>query len=392
MCLVTITKLYQGAPECYRFDTIKSRRRHLVTSKVDIWSLGCILSEAAVWLTRGLTGLQKYRALRQENSKKHGIEDSDCFHNGEGILTCVKESLQKLPEDLRRCDEMTEPIVNMIRGDMLVAQQHRAKANTLWAKSYRIFEDAASMEHDDQNNSGPFGLSYPPVSSSTSAYPVIHVPKRRAATTSPRQERVSNGRNRKTSPLPIKKDLQRIPHKEVQHAYTQSFELIPAGRQAQIPHLSNDSSVESLSPLDRVSHDGFSAGSLPHPSPVKRSLIRTSSGGKRRPDLVTKPARIDSQHQELGPEAYTDPTADNSGSDRYPPSGQRRQPPLPILSIDEASRWREDHKKSGLKGLAMTLWKLLSGAKDTPLPDAHLIDRLKNRDHVCPFSFHVVVY
>ena len=503
MCLAMTAKLYVGAPECYRHDTINAATRRQVTPKVDVWSLGCVLSEAAVWLVLGPKVLQQYRDLRKLNTKEYGIKDSDCFHNGEVILGCVEEYLRKLPSCLQRCDIITEPVLTMIKDHMLIPWQHRGSANTLWWKSTRVLEQTASMKDINQNYFEPFGKSYQTVRSSTSPSTVIRASEREATSTSPRKETVPNSQTRIASPLPLSLELPGTTSRLVRYPYTESPGMISTDRPAHLSQLSNGSSVKSMNPLDGVTQDASGGQSLLHSSPAERSLDRKGSHTKRhsagedrltpmlsqqyalmaelfqtepqlghsenpgvgystdyslnsiireihsqnpsmaqRPRLTTeKPgtglklqenisdaatkahipfrAAISTDtppfsNQHVGAEPVSPNTADflQNGTpilafspnvkpntdhpvdkptyDPHSPSSSRRQPPF--LSFDDAKVWREKRKKKGLSGLASAMGKFLGGAKDIPLPHDHLMNELKNRDHVRLFLlFHTYV-
>lgn len=489
MCLVTTAKLYEGAPECYRHDTTNPATRRQVTPGVDVWSLGCILSEAAVWLVLGLTGLQQYRDLRKLNAKEHGIEDLDCFHNGEVILRCVEERLQKLPSNLQRCDIITEPVLTMIKDHMLLPRQHRRSANTLWWKSSKVLKDSASMKDIDQN----FFEPYQTVRSSTSPSTDSRASEREATSISPRKETGSNGQTRITSPLPPSPELQGTTSQQVKYPYTESPGIISTDRPAHLSQLSNGSTFKSMNPLGGVTQDAFGGQTLLHSPPAERGLDRKGSRRKRhsagedrftpmssqqnglmpepfqteppighsdnpsvgystdhsvnpvtqemhpqtpsmaqRPSLTTeKPGTgielqksspdaatkardsfrveistdtLPFSNQHVGAEPISSNTADvsqhgisvlaispnvkpNTGHpivkptyDPHPPSTPTRQPPF--LSFDDAKGWRERRKKKGLSGLASAMGNLLGGAKDIPLPHDHLMNELKNRDHV----------
>ena len=251
--------------------------RRQVTPEVDIWSLGCIFSEVAVWLALGPPGLQEYRDLRNEYTKEYGLEDSDCFHDGEGILRCVEEFLQKLPDYLPRCDKITEPILTMIKDGMLVPRRHRRPANNIWYLSSQVLRNSSGMMDDHKNHSKPLGISHHTLHLPTSPYPGVRIPEQTATSTSPRQETVPNGQNRRVPPSPLETDFQRTTSQQVQYPWTESPEVTSPDRPAHLRHLSNESSVESMSPLGGVIQDAFSARPIPPSSPAERDLNPASS-------------------------------------------------------------------------------------------------------------------
>ena len=109
-----------------------------VKQDVDTWSLGCILSEAAVWVRYGWRRILEYR--RQRRSEIHGELDSDgeyMFHNGETVLRCVSGMHEIIG---RNTDQMTKLLLNLT-DDMLAAGE-RPHARLVFEKSKRIVNDA----------------------------------------------------------------------------------------------------------------------------------------------------------------------------------------------------------------------------------------------------------
>jgi len=109
----------------------------------DVWSLGCIYSEAARWLKDGHRGVQAYRQERQaETSKIQGFRDGDCFHDGEKILNCVRQCHKNSVRNLRPEDFITKPVVDTLIGDMMGKAQARSTAFRLYQKSRQLVSDA----------------------------------------------------------------------------------------------------------------------------------------------------------------------------------------------------------------------------------------------------------
>ena len=140
-----------GAPECYRANGEIERVRFQVSQKVDIWSLGCLFSEAAVWLVYGKGQLLEYRRRRgNETEKIKSFRDGNCFHDGEKVLTIVKEIHKTLPADVRVCDHVTRRIVNMVTDEMLIPWIYRSNALALCHRTQGILRKA----EDQLENSG----------------------------------------------------------------------------------------------------------------------------------------------------------------------------------------------------------------------------------------------
>ena len=100
-----------GAPECYR-DKFNDLTKLTVRQNVDIWSLGCILSEAAVWVVQGWDGLKAYRSLRHnETARIHKFDDQGCFHNSKHLLDSVKQTHHEISRQVRERDFVTKKVV-----------------------------------------------------------------------------------------------------------------------------------------------------------------------------------------------------------------------------------------------------------------------------------------
>ncbi|KAL9122286.1 MAG: hypothetical protein Q9187_001163, partial [Circinaria calcarea] len=140
------TRAY-GAPECYRWDSYIEKARLDVYPSVDIWSLGCVFSEAAVWVVSGMEGLQRYRLQRDVETKCFAdFKDGNCFHNGEDTLKAVESMHVSLREDIRHSDHVTNEVWNIMIKEMLEFEaHHRPNTKQLLRKSKRILDEAEKM-------------------------------------------------------------------------------------------------------------------------------------------------------------------------------------------------------------------------------------------------------
>lgn len=113
-----------------------------MNQNIDIWSLGCIYSEAVRWIPQKHTGLVAYRERRMaEIDRIHAFDGVDCFHNGRTVLEAVHESNEIAIDRLLRKDFITDKAIEMI-NDMLVSAETRPSAHWLWVKQLRILEAA----------------------------------------------------------------------------------------------------------------------------------------------------------------------------------------------------------------------------------------------------------
>lgn len=130
-----------GAPECCRPDM--SFDRLSVGQNVDIWSLGCIYSEAARWIKNQYRGIMQYRQERRDETRSTAnFGEADCFHNGVQILEAVQESHRQSKRNLREEDFITKAVIEQMIGAMLDTAAGRPTAINLLHTSRRIVNDA----------------------------------------------------------------------------------------------------------------------------------------------------------------------------------------------------------------------------------------------------------
>ncbi|KAH7409341.1 hypothetical protein BKA64DRAFT_393873 [Cadophora sp. MPI-SDFR-AT-0126] len=130
-----------GSPECY----LKGQEPSVnFNQNFDIWSLGCIFSEVAVWVASGYHGVQNYRILRATEADH---ELGDCFHNGKLVLGAVGTAHLQLLSNLRQSDVITAAIVRLVVARMMVPSAHRMTAKQLWQECQGILSQSkATLE------------------------------------------------------------------------------------------------------------------------------------------------------------------------------------------------------------------------------------------------------
>lgn len=132
-----------GAPECYRVGGDIEGIRLLVTQGVDIWSLGCVFSEAVVWLVYGKDFLSEYRRQRGiKTAQTYSFRDGDCFHDGREVLTTVTEIHKDLTDGIRPCDHVSRATLDMITKEMLIDPDGRSPAKCLSYRTKDMLRDA----------------------------------------------------------------------------------------------------------------------------------------------------------------------------------------------------------------------------------------------------------
>lgn len=117
-----------------------------VSQHFDIWSLGCVFSEAATWIALGDRGIKLFQLVRKsgqlgdlntfdqgkapENGSSvtdiddmslTGIHGRDQFHDGTKMSSTVKDWHTHVRQALRRCDPVTDKILRIVESDMLQA-------------------------------------------------------------------------------------------------------------------------------------------------------------------------------------------------------------------------------------------------------------------------------
>ena len=132
-----------GALECYRDEGDIERVRFLVKREVDIWSLGCVFSEAAVWLVYGKAQLAEYRRRRGEETREiYRFRDGNCFHDGQQVLTTVTKIHKTLIADIRGSDHVTRPILDLVTDWMLIEPSYRLPAHSLSYRTQTMLRNA----------------------------------------------------------------------------------------------------------------------------------------------------------------------------------------------------------------------------------------------------------
>lgn len=101
-----------------------------------MWSLGCVLIEAAVWVCSGRRGRIEFQQRRRDENNEVAPEQrdlgrSDCFHNGTTRLKAVSEVLDLVQRDGRRSDELTPKVVRLVLDHLLVDEDSRYGARIL---------------------------------------------------------------------------------------------------------------------------------------------------------------------------------------------------------------------------------------------------------------------
>jgi hypothetical protein len=111
-----------GAPECFRRDAFDDSREIRITQSVDIYSLGCVLSEVCIWTMFGKAILEEYRQSRRSHNA-HIARGADYFHVG-GLKSAAVERQHDKALRSPRCDPITANIL-MLLPDIMMADPAR---------------------------------------------------------------------------------------------------------------------------------------------------------------------------------------------------------------------------------------------------------------------------
>ncbi len=371
----TLYNTRTGAPECHRPDHTFRALPIGVKSSVDIWSLGCVYSEAACWVVHGKSGLMNYRQQRRiATAQIPEFRDGNCFHDGQRVLEVVDNLPKRLLPDMRRSDHITARVLDMVR-EMLEESQARPKAAQLSSRRKRMLGDAdnklterhappstppnhvdlqfmttgwaspASMSPGDQGHRWSTGKERP-ISTEGSPVPQGKI-KHRATLPVGQTVPASNpGRPRGTS----------IGNHHPNELSGLAIALASSGSPTQTNHghLGSGGHVRTDSPESIANGHGLD-GHYPHHLPSNGNLPSSAQyRGPRSSGPISShgplPTRVDRSR------SYPHRTS----------TGHNERPP-PEWPLSEALDWKKKKK---------------AGDKSAKPPDSTLLNRLNKRDHV----------
>jgi hypothetical protein len=168
-----------GAPETFATSNATAFSKSNVRSSMDIWSLGAIYSEAAVWTLHGPEGLKRYREARQMNIRTLPVFDqvNDCFHDGEQVLAAVEQQHGSLLDEVigehgerKLMRSLTGRVVNVVIEQMLLADpSSRRAAKDLYPQAEKLLTRARPAAQPFTIFEGEHPNAAGPASPSTSA-------------------------------------------------------------------------------------------------------------------------------------------------------------------------------------------------------------------------------
>ena len=135
-----------GSPETQRGWYLQ-RCKLKVKQGVDIWSVGCVLSEVATWINHDWSRVEEYRRRRRNDMRENTGNPTagDSFHDGFDLLSSVKQTHEELVENCRRNDDVTPRIVSEMIQKMLHIGRDKPEASYFFNKSEEIINRAERL-------------------------------------------------------------------------------------------------------------------------------------------------------------------------------------------------------------------------------------------------------
>jgi serine/threonine protein kinase len=109
--------------------------------EADLWSLGCVYSEAVTWLIEGYDGLLRYRQKRSvDGGSRH-----NSFHDRKSVLDAISMQNTLLQRYTGEEDDITENVITQMIERMLKTTENRPTASQVLRVSQAILDDAPSL-------------------------------------------------------------------------------------------------------------------------------------------------------------------------------------------------------------------------------------------------------
>jgi len=356
------TRTY-GAPELFRADPYEETWALRTTWASDIWSLGCIFSEAAVWVVNGNSpthGLEGYRRRRWEAHEPE-FRTRDAFHNGDIALDAVDLEHKKILGQKKQCDPITQSVVNIVEEMLALDPDSRPPASNLRHRSIKMVRDAKLEINTQGLELGGAHVTQPRVSASSSGsrrrsmMVPPSMPERRPVRDD-RQWQMFTNRSDPDNMLVASPKTMSVAHDigQPSRSSTTSFGAVH----------NTISSPEAFERRFDRQHDtygrdrGTTTNSM-QPSPYSLQHRNQESDG-----TVSGPSLPSSPIRETGSPLNVNLQQPSHLENRIP---KAVQPPPAHLSYSEAMAWYE---------------KMKAGQKFAELPNHELTKELTARDHV----------
>ncbi|KAF5632774.1 serine threonine kinase [Fusarium sp. NRRL 52700] len=144
------------SPEATRLYRDQEKGFMQVPVASDVWSLGCVISEAIVWVAGGTAALDEAASDRRREILTHWplLADGsfgECFHNSSTALTCVVKSHAAALDALQGPIFLSRNVCSLVEHWMLVPYRERQSPILIWKifeRNYReIFHPAPPLDH-----------------------------------------------------------------------------------------------------------------------------------------------------------------------------------------------------------------------------------------------------
>ena len=136
-----LTDMCLGAPETYRSHEGSDSAPLQVTKAVDMWSIGCVFSEVAVWAHHGWKRVVEYRRRRSEEIEaKGGGPGEYTFHWDGSLLDAVNDIHQDMLRKTAVKHLLTRSVLDRLVDEML-QHESRPYAKNVFDRSKRLVKD-----------------------------------------------------------------------------------------------------------------------------------------------------------------------------------------------------------------------------------------------------------
>ncbi|KAL9573558.1 hypothetical protein ACKAV7_002102 [Fusarium commune] len=134
------------SPEATRFYRDQEKGFMQVPVASDVWSLGCVISEAIVWVAGGTAALDEAANDRRREIRTHWpllAEGSfgECFHNSSTALTCVVKSHSAALDALQGPIFLSRNVCSLVEHWMLVPHRERQYPILIWKAFEGTYRD-----------------------------------------------------------------------------------------------------------------------------------------------------------------------------------------------------------------------------------------------------------
>ena len=313
-----IIDLPLGAPETYRSHEGGDSAPLQVTKAVDIWSIGCVFSEVAVWAHYGWKRVEEYRRRRSDEIETKGGGPGEYIFHWDG---CLLDAVNIIHQDMLRKtkvkDRLTRSVLDRLVDEML-QHESRPYAKNVFDRSKRLVKECEKR----------LGVSVDELGGSANGESVNPDEARTRTRSAPQ---VPNEHHRS--------------------------------------HAERNSSLEEpIPPDDSPTLMPSSPSSSSRSSPQRHHQKSASQGNKRFSNRAEGLSPPDGQTSTVTPDPPpSSATANTQGSTSQQYVQQPQEVPVrPTLSIDDGHAWKE-RKKNG--GVAV-------------LPGGENLTSLDQRDHV----------